>query len=499
MDPISAPPASHAAVGVEASDAKAVGSVAYRKLYKKREPIYPKAIDGPFRTTKWAFMSVLLAIYYITPWIRWDRGEGRVNQAVMVDFAHRRFYFGPLELWPQETLYIAGLLILAGLALFLFTSLFGRVWCGYACPQTVWVDLYLFVERRIEGDRNAQMRWAKAAWTPSKIGKKTSKHAIWLVIAAATGGAWIFYFGDAPTLARDIFTGRASPLTYISVSALTLTTYSLAGTLREQVCTYMCPWPRIQAAMMDQQSLTVSYRTDRGEPRGAHKKGATWEGRGDCVDCSQCVAVCPQGIDIRDGFQLECINCALCIDACDTVMDKIGRPRGLIGYDTDLNIARRKRGEAAAFAFVRPRTIIYAALIAIAAALMIYGLATRHTLQLNVIRDRNPAFVRMADGGVRNGYTLKILNMQAGARAVRITLEDAPRATLSAVGASHVDPRTVALTARSDAVTEVHLFVSLPPDALAAAPSAIAFTVSDGKTHVRRSSAFLTGLRGAEK
>ena len=484
----------HAAHGVERVDVEAVGSVAYRKLYKKREPIYPKVIVGSFRRAKWAIMGVLLAIYYVTPWIRWDRGPGRPDQAVLVDFEGRRFWFGPIELWPQEVYYITGLLILAALALFLFTALFGRVWCGYACPQTVWTDLYLFVERRIEGDRAAQMRLAKQGWTLDKLGKKLAKHAIWLVIAAGTGGAWVFYFADAPTLTREIFTGQASMAIYLFAGLLTFTTYALAGTMREQVCTYLCPWPRIQAAMMDQESLTVTYRADRGEPRGPHRKGESWVGRGDCIDCRQCVVVCPQGIDIRNGLQLECINCALCIDACDSVMDKIGRPRGLIGYDTDLNAARRQCGTAEKITFVRPRTIIYALAILGVASLMIYSLATRQTLSLNVIRDRNPAFVTLADGGVRNGYTLKIINMSDAPRDIRVAATGAPYATLSAVGVATED-RTLSIAAPADKVTEIHVYVTLPPAAIDAGAQSITFLVRDAQTgeETRNASAFLTG------
>ncbi|NDC58481.1 MAG: cytochrome c oxidase accessory protein CcoG [Alphaproteobacteria bacterium] len=486
----------HAAHGVERADVAAVGSVAYRKLYKKREPIYPKTAQGPFRRAKWAIVFALLGIYYVTPWIRWDRGPGRPDQAVLVDFEGRRFWFGPIELWPQEVYYVTGLLILAALSLFLFTSLFGRVWCGYACPQTVWTDLYLFVERRIEGDRAAQIRLAKQGWTPSKIGKKALKHAAWIAIAAATGGAWVFYFGDAPSLARGIFSGSASPVIYGFVGLLTFTTYALAGTMREQVCTYLCPWPRIQAAMMDEQSLTVTYRTDRGEPRGSHRKGETWDGRGDCIDCKQCVVVCPQGIDIRDGLQLECINCALCIDACDSVMEKIGRPKGLIAYDTDLNIARRAKGEPPRFDFLRYRTAIYALSIAGVAALMLYSLATRQTLHLSVIRDRNPAFVMLSDGSVRNGYALKIVNMEPRAREVEIAVEDAPDAVITIPGA-HLADGAVHLNLAPDAVTETHIFVALQAAALDEERTEIAFRLTDkasGQTD-RHETAFLSGGR----
>ena len=258
-------------------EARAVNSKEARQLYKKREQIYPKLAQGFYRNLKWAAMIVLLGIYYVTPWLRWDRGEGRVDQAVLVDFEGRRFYFFPIELWPQEVYYFTGLLILASFAIFLSSALFGRVWCGYACPQTVWTDLYIYVERAIEGDRNARMRLDKAPWSASKALKKISKHIVWILIAAATGGAWVFYFGDAPTLFRDIFTGLADPVVYLFIGILTFTTYALAGTMREHVCTYMCPWPRITAAMSDKDALSVTYRGARGEPRGAHKKGETWD------------------------------------------------------------------------------------------------------------------------------------------------------------------------------------------------------------------------------
>ena len=473
---------------------EAVNSAAARKLYAKRQPIYPKAVHGTFRRLKWAMLVVLLGIYYATPWLRWDRGVGRPDQAVLVDFAGKRFYFGPLELWPQEIYYVTGLLILSALGLFLFTALFGRVWCGYACPQTVWTDLYLFVERRIEGDRNAQLRLAKGPWNADKIRKKLTKHALWIAIAAATGGAWVFYFGDAPSLFREIFTGTASPTIYFFVGMLTFTTYSLAGTMREQVCTYMCPWPRIQAAMIDQHSLQVTYRSDRGEPRGPHKKGAPWVARGDCVDCTQCVAVCPMGIDIRHGLQLECINCALCIDACDEVMDKVGRPRGLIAYYS-LADAAKAPGAAPRIPFVRSRTILYAVLITALAAVMLYGLFTRPTIAIDVIRDRNPAYVRLADGSIRNGYQIKVLNMRPLDRDIVVHIGGIDgNATLKANGAK-IGKDSIIVHAPGDTVTVAHVFVAIGPQVLGLAPEKLAFEARDPKTGslVRKPSAFLKG------
>lgn len=473
-------------------DARAVNSKAARELYKKREQIYPKLAQGFFRNIKWAAMVVLLGIYYITPWIRWDRGDGRADQAVLVDFAGRRFYFFGIELWPQEVYYITGLLILASFAIFLSSALFGRVWCGYACPQTVWTDLYIYVERAIEGDRNARMRLDKAPLSLSKAAKKIAKHAVWILIAAATGGAWIFYFGDAPTLFRDIFAGRADPMVYLFIGLLTFTTYALAGTMREQVCTFMCPWPRIQAAMIDKDALSVAYRVDRGEPRGPHKKGEAWEGRGDCIDCKQCVAVCPQGIDIRDGDQLECINCALCIDACDEIMKKVGRPTGLIAYDSYANVDRRKAGEKAHYKLIRPRTILYGTLMALVAALMIYGLATRSTLDLNVIRDRSPPYVRLADGSIRNDYALKLINMTDQPRRVQVVVAGLDGARLQAptLGAEG----DIIVVAGADSVTNVRIHV-VAPATTGAGSHDLQFTIRDMNSGdvATSASAFLAG------
>jgi len=459
-----------------AIDARAVNSKEARALYKKREQIYPKLAHGFFRNLKWAAMVVLLGIYYITPWLRWDRGDGRVDQAVLVDFEGRRFYFFFIELWPQEVYYITGLLILAAFAIFLSSALFGRVWCGYACPQTVWTDLYIYVERAIEGDRNARMKLDKAPWSMTKVAKKVSKHAIWILIAAATGGAWVFYFADAPTLFRNIFTGQADPVVYLFIGVLTFTTYALAGTMREQVCTYMCPWPRIQAAMIDKDALSVTYRVDRGEPRGPHKKGESWEGRGDCIDCRQCVAVCPQGIDIRDGDQLECINCALCIDACDEIMKKVGRPTGLIAYDSYANLDRRKQGKPSRYKLIRPRTILYGTLMALVAAFMIYGLATRQTLDLNVIRDRSPPFVRLADGSIRNDYALKLINMTDRARRLQIEVEG-PAGVRLLAPSLEIEGDVIA-EAHADSVTNVRVHVVAPPS-LGAGSHDLRFTIRD--------------------
>ncbi|NOX93886.1 MAG: cytochrome c oxidase accessory protein CcoG, partial [Alphaproteobacteria bacterium] len=395
------------AAGVQRIEVEAVNSAPKRELYKSRVPIYPKLVHGTYRLVKWVLLFATLGVYYALPWLRWARGPGEPDQAVLVDFTGQRFYFFAIEIWPDELYYVTGLLILGALALFLATALFGRVWCGYTCPQTVWTDLFIAVERLVEGDRNKRMRLAKAPWNVEKIGKKFTKHSLWVLIAAVTGGAWVFYFHDAPTILPQMLLGKAPLTAYLFMGILTFTTYTFAGVMREQVCIYMCPWPRIQAALTDEESLQVTYKVDRGEPRGPHKKGESWDGRGDCISCRACVAACPMGIDIRDGIQLECINCALCIDACDDIMKKIDRPRGLIDYDTDKNEIRREKGEKTSVRIIRPRTIVYALVLGLIAALMAYGLSSRATMELNVLRDRTPPFVQLSDGSIRNAYTVK--------------------------------------------------------------------------------------------
>lgn len=467
-----------AAHGVVRSDAEAINRSAKQAFYKARVPIYPKLVHGFYRKLKWAVMAITLSIYYFTPWIRWDRGPGAPSQAVLVDLAHERFYFFFIELWPQEVYYITGLLILAALSIFLASALFGRIWCGYACPQTVWTDLFIYVERMIEGDRSARIRLDKEPWTAGKIAKRVSKHSAWLVISVLTGGAWIFYFADAPTLAQQLFTGEAALTAYAFIGIFTFTTYSLGGLMREQVCIYMCPWPRIQAAMTDAEALSVTYRSDRGEPRGFHKKGQSWEGRGACIDCNQCVAACPMGIDIRDGAQLECINCALCIDACDEVMDKVGLAHGLIAYDTDVNIQRRRADEKPRFQFVRARTILYGGVTAVVAAIMLFAFMTRHTIGLDVLRDRNPNYVRLSDGSVRNGYTIKLLNHSGLPRSLELTIDGLKVTSFNVIG-EHDTKGDINILVPADKIRSLRALIAIEPADLPKERQEFTFTLKD--------------------
>ncbi|HJQ59209.1 MAG TPA: cytochrome c oxidase accessory protein CcoG [Vineibacter sp.] len=460
-------------------------------LYASRRRVYPRKISGIWRTVKWGILAVCLGLYYSAAWLRWDRGPNAPDQAFLIDLPGRRAYFLDLEIWPQEVYYITGLLILGAIGLFLATSLFGRVWCGYACPQTVWTDLFMLVERWIEGDRNARIRRDKGPVTTRKIALKGAKHAVWLLIAFATGGAWVWYFNDAPTVTRDFFTGRAGAGVYFFVALFTATTYTLAGWAREQVCTYMCPWPRFQAAMFDEHSFTVTYRSWRGEPRGAKRKEQSWEGRGDCIDCKACVQVCPTGIDIRNGPQLECISCGLCVDACNEIMGRIERPGGLIDWTTLAADAAAARRETPVYRILLPRTVTYTALLVLVASVMIAALALRATVELNVLRDRSPQFVTLADGAIRNGYTVKILNKTRDVVAYRIRVDGLSGATLAAPE-SAPSAGMIEVSVGPDSVGSFPVLVRVERRSLIDKFQKVTFSIVDpaGRVVARRSTVF---------
>jgi len=390
------------------------------------QPVVPQSVKGSIRRIKWSVLLLTLSIYYITPFLRWDRGPQAPNQAVLLDFANGRLYAFFVEIWPQDLYLVTGLLVLASAILILTNALAGRLWCGFACPQTVWTDLFLLVERMIEGDRRQRLKNIGTPLTTKRVVQIGAKHSVWLLISLATGGTLIFYFTDAPDLLRSFGSGDVSvnALTWIAVFAVT--TYGLAGFAREQVCTFMCPWPRLQGAIWDPEAYTVNYRDYRGEQRMSAKKAAAvrLEGKtvGDCVDCGQCVAVCPIGIDIREGPNFACINCGLCVDACDGVMSKLGRPRGLIDYESWKNIERGQRKEAPINRLVRPKTIgLTLACVALAGAIAI-GLKTKTTATLSVQHDRDPVAVRLSDGSVRNAYTVKLLNKSSSPHSYTVSV-----------------------------------------------------------------------------
>ena len=457
-------------------------------LYVARRKVYPQSVHGRFRKIKWAMLIVTLGIYYLLPFVRWDRGPNAPGQAVLIDFPGRRFYFFFIEIWPQEIYFLTGLLVLAAIGLFLMNAVAGRIWCGYLCPQTVWTDLFQAVERFFEGDRREHILRDRQKWTIESIGLKAAKHFTWLMIAWWTGGAWVLYFADAPTLVKGLASGTAPLVAYAWIGILTVTTYALAGHMREQVCLYMCPWPRIQAALTDEYALNVTYRHDRGEPRCSVKKAdqlrAQDQPAGDCVECLQCVYVCPTGVDIRDGASLGCIQCGLCIDACDNVMNKLGRPAGLIAYDTDLNIKARLDNKPEFYRIIRPRTLIYSAIIAIAGGIMIFTLATRDLTGISVIHDRNPLYVRLTDGGVRNAFTVRLINKEQEPRNFILTFEGIGQYDLEVVG----EPGR-SITVGPDQTREVRALVTtrekLPPSA----SIPVKFTIIDEKSGERTISA----------
>ncbi len=481
------PPHDEAAPGATKIDARDAKARQAGGLYKSREPVYPKLVHGKFRNIKWAMLIVAMVVTFGLPWIRLDRGPGLPDQAFLLDFAHQRLYFFWIEIWAQEFYYVTGILVLSAVALFMVTAIAGRVWCGYACPQTVWTDLMVLVERLWQGDRNARIRLDKSPWTFNKLWRKAGTQLTWILISVLTGYAVVIYFRDAPTVTAELLDGTAHPLAYTFILIFGLFTYLLGALAREQVCTYMCPWPRIQGAMFDADSLLITYRGFRGEPRGPLRKGQGWEGRGDCIDCGQCVAACPAGIDIRNGAQLECIACGLCIDACDEIMDKVGRPRKLIAYDSFRNLKAESHGDREPFRLIRPRTMLYTGAFTVVFALMLVGLLNKSELDVNVVPDRNPLFVQVSGGGIRNGYTVRILNKKHGVHKFAISVTGIKNPKISYVGILAGEPP---LAVKSDDVRAVKVYVTVPPKEAAQMPATanISFAVrdmDDGNTAIR--------------
>jgi cytochrome c oxidase accessory protein FixG len=402
------------------------------RLGKSARPIggavVPQSVKGKFRTIKWMFLAVALAVYGLLPFLRWARPEGEPNQAVLIDLEKGRLYLFGLEIWPQDLYLLTALLILATLVLILMNALAGRIWCGFMCPQTVWTDLFIAVERAIEGERRQRLNNKRSQPGSRRLAQIALKHSIWIGISLWTGAGLTFYFGDAFEQVGQIVQGRSTMLVYSWIFIIAGTTYALAGFAREVVCTSMCPWPRLQGAIWDPEALTVNYRDYRGEPRGSVKKvaelRAAGEPAGDCVDCLQCVVVCPIGIDIRQGPSFACINCGLCVDACDGVMNKLGRSRGLIDYETWNNIERgRLKSALQRFRPFRPVTMGVALGIVTLAGGVAALTGTRDMGGLFVDHERSPLATRLSDGRVRNAYTLRIINKDARPQPFMVAAE----------------------------------------------------------------------------
>ncbi|MBQ5946125.1 cytochrome c oxidase accessory protein CcoG [Massilia sp. ST3] len=383
-------------------------------MYAAREEIYPREIKGRYASLRWACVWLTQLLFYGLPWLQMND-----RQAVLFDLASRKFYLFGLVFWPQDFIYLASLLIVCAYGLFLVTAVAGRVWCGFACPQTVYTEIFLWIERKIEGARSARIRLDRQPWTLEKIAKKGSKHLAWGVVALWTGFSFVGYFTPVRELSFELLGMTLGPWEAFWVLFYSLATYGNAGWLREQVCKYMCPYARFQSAMFDKDTLIVTYDAARGEPRNARPRT---QGAGDCIDCSMCVQVCPTGIDIRKGLQYECIGCAACVDACNGVMDKVGKPRGLIRYATENGLAHKLDAAAIRKRMLRPRVLVYAAVLAALVAGMSLSIAVRNPLKLDVIRDRGSMGREVEDGMIENVYRLQVMNTSEAPRRLKIAV-----------------------------------------------------------------------------
>lgn len=383
-------------------------------LYEAQRKIYPRGVEGRFARLRVLAAWCLLGLFYSAPWFVWNH-----RQAVLFDLPARKFYVWGLVMWPQDFIFLTGLLIIAAISLFFFTAIGGRLWCGYACPQTVWTEVFLWMERVVEGERNERIRLDRSRWSWNKLGRKVTKQFLWVVFAAWTGFTFVGFFTPIRTLASELATATLGPWEIFWVVFYGFATYGNAGYLREQVCKYMCPYARFQSAMFDRDTLIITYDARRGEPRGPRRRGtAPAPGTlGSCIDCKWCVQVCPTGIDIRKGLQYECIACAACIDACDAVMDKMNYPRGLIRYTTQHALDHE------ATHVLRPRVLVYAGILG--AVIMAFGTALwlREPVAVDVIRDRNALYRLLDDGRVENVYDVKIMNKTEHAHRFIITVQ----------------------------------------------------------------------------
>ena len=453
-----------------------------QSLYAQRERIYPREVHGMYATMRVLAVVVLLGLFYGVLWLHWDG-----QQLLLFDLPARRFHIFGLTLFPQDFFFLSAILIIGALTLFFFTALAGRLWCGYACPQTVWTEVFLWIERKVEGDRRNQMKLDKLPWAGRKLVVKATKHGIWILLSLWTGFTFVGYFTPVLELGARLMTWELGPWEFFWVFFYGFATYGNAGWMREQVCIYMCPYARFQSAMFDKNTLVISYDTARGESRGARRRStdARAAGLGDCIDCTMCVQVCPTGIDIRDGLQYQCIACAACVDACDRVMDKMGYDKGLIRYTTENALS----GEQVKI--LRPRVIIYAiGLLALVAAVG-DGLVSRTPLALDVIRDRNTLYRETGEGLVENVYTLKLINMDDEDHRYEVTV--------SGIEGMQLRLDTDQIPVAAHEVLNVSARVRVDPYSLERASSTISFTlqsVDDRSLRVEEEARFLGPVPG---
>lgn len=448
----------------ETARAKVVGKPIFMAV--NRDKIYPRSVKGRFASWRWIFFFAIQTVFYGLCWLPWD---GR--QAFLFDLTERKFYLFDLVFWPQDVIYLALLLIISAYGLFLFTAMGGRLFCGYACPQTLFTEWFLWIEEKIEGPHNVRKKLDAQPMDARKFRLKFIKHAIFLLISIWTGLTFVGYFTPILTLMHELATFTLGPWEMFWIGLYGVATYANAGFLREQMCLYMCPYARFQSVMFDPDTLVVTYDQKRGEPRGARsKKQEAAAAKGDCIDCNICVQVCPTGIDIRDGLQYECIGCSACIDACDEVMDKIDLPRGLIRYSTEHAMEQGWGREQILRHLIRPRTLIYGAILLIIVAATVWGIVQRQPLKVDVIRDRGVMSRELDNGMIENPYRLQIINMREEPRRFRIAVSGLKGAEFDAVP-------TVELAAGATRI--VPLTIRVPADELQPGRNQIYFDVVD--------------------